>query len=184
MNRESSTPERADRLSIGVAMLLIAGASVGLWLILDELRSIWQAESGAEDRFRNCVIVFVFLLGGVSLVGPPLLLWTARRRHWGAGRFLWFASGAAAWLLWPPVIYHRVTGSPNSESGVCFSYGTPLMAVYVTLTLLAGGYFRRSHRRRLRRSWQETFGLLLGLAWACTGLYLISLFYRHDFLGK
>ena len=33
----------------------------------------------------------------------------------------------------------------------------------------------------MRRSWQETFGLLLGLVWACTGLYIISLFYRQDF---
>jgi hypothetical protein len=28
------------------------------------------------------------------------------------------------------------------------------------------------------------FGLLLGLVWACTGLYVISLFYRDDILPK
>jgi hypothetical protein len=54
------------------------------------------------------------------------------------------------------------------------------MAVYVTLALIAGGHLRRRRRRRIYRSWQETFGLLLGLAWACTGLYLISVFYRND----
>jgi len=58
------------------------------------------------------------------------------------------------------------------------------MAVYVSLALLAGGSFRRSRRRRLRRSWQETFGLLLGLLWACTGFYFITLFYRTDFFGR
>jgi len=177
-------PQRTEaRLSIGVAMLLIAGAAVGIWLVPVEFR--WGLNNGAENQIRDWVCGFVFLLGGLSLVGPPLLLWTARRRRWGAGRLLWFAQGTAAWLLWPPIIYNRVSGGyPEPVSATCFFFGTPLMAVYVTLTLLAGGYFRRSRRRRLRRSWQETFGLLLGLAWACTGLYLISRFYRDDFLGK
>jgi hypothetical protein len=83
-------------------------------------------------------------------------------------------------------VYHRISrGSvENSISGTCFFYGTPLMAVYVVLTLLAGGYLRRSRRRRMFRSWQETFGLLLGLAWACTGLYVISMFYHDDFFRR
>jgi hypothetical protein len=131
--------------------------------------------------------VFVFMLGGLSLVGPPLLLVTAKRRHWGAGRMLWFTQGTAAWLLWPPAVFHRVTGgsgSPVSMSSVCFFYGTPPMALYVTLTLLASGRLSPSRRLRIHRSWQETFGLLLGLVWACTGLYIISLFYRQDITGK
>jgi len=170
-----------ERLNIGVAMLLIAGAAVGLWLGLGELRS---TPLGPENGFAKWVFMFAFVLGGLALVGPALLLITDRRR-WGPGRFLWFASGTSAWLLWPPVVYHRVTGgSEGSMSAICFFYGTPLMAVYVTLALFAGGHFRRSRRRRMIRSWQETFGVLLGLAWACTGLYLISLFYRQDFFGK
>jgi hypothetical protein len=186
LENENHHQRTEARLSVGVAMLLIAGASVGIWLVADQFPPNWQAGRDAEAQIRNWVSGLVFLLGGLSLVGPPLLLWTARRRHWGAGRFLWFTQGTAAWLLWPPVIYHRVSGGTPDEpmSGICFFFGTPVMAVHVTLTLLAGGYFRRSRRRRLRRSWQETFGLLLGLAWACTGLYLISLFYRQDFLGK
>src|SRR5437762_1620020 len=157
-----------------MGMLLIAGAALGFWLILDEFRSKLQANMGLEDRSNAWLLALFFVLGGLSLVGPPLLLSTARRRPWGAGRFLWFAHGTAAWLLWPPVVYLRIRGVPgNSTSAACFFYGTPLMAVYVTLTLLAGGHFRRSRRRRISRSWQETFGLLLGLAWACTGLYLI-----------
>jgi hypothetical protein len=171
-----------DRLSIGVAMLLIAGAALGLWLIVDESRSRLRGDNKAGDLVGSWVGLLVFVLGGLSLVGPPLLLWTARRRPWGAGRFLWFVHGTAAWLLWPPVVYLRARGVSvaNSMSATCFFYGTPLMAVYVTLTLLAGGHFGRSRRRRTFRSWQEIFGLLLGLVWACTGLYLISLFYRED----
>jgi hypothetical protein len=173
MSQKPAASPRADRLSIGVVMLLIAGVALGLWLA--------AAVMQGEDQVGRWLVLLVFVLGGLSLVGPPLLLLTAQRRSWGAGRFLWFAHGTAAWLLWPPVIYLRSRGiSGNSSTGACFFYGTPLMAVYVTLTLLAGGHLKRSRRRRLRRSWQETFGLLLGLVWACTGLYWISQFYLED----
>jgi hypothetical protein len=166
-------------------MSLIAGVALGLWLIGDEFRAKWQASGGFDDQAGAWLLLLIFVLGGLSLVGPPLLLLTARRRPWGAGRFLWFVQGTAAWLLWPPLVYHRIRGSTeNSISGTCFFYGTPLMAVYVTLALLAGGHLRRARRRLIFRSWQETLGLLLGLAWACTGLYLISLFYREDFLRR
>ena len=167
-------------------MLLIAGAALGFWLALDVLKAQTQPNGPAEDRATVWVFGLVFILGGFSLVGPPLLLLTARRRHWGAGRFLWFTQGTAAWLLWPPAVYHRVAvgGDQSPMSALCFFYGTPPMALYVTLALLAGGHLGRSRRRRIRRSWQEMFGLVLGLAWACTGLYIISLFYRQDFIGK
>jgi hypothetical protein len=186
MKRHFSPALRADRMSIGVAMLLIAGAALGFWLALNVLKRRGDPEGPPEGWFGAFVVGLVFVLGGMSLLGPPLLLMTARRKPWGAGRFLWFAQGTAAWLLWPPVIYQRATaaGSQDSMSGICFFYGTPPMALYVTLTLLAGGHFNRSRRRRMRRSWQETFGLLLGLVWACTGLFIISLFYRQDFFGK
>ena len=57
---------------------------------------------------------------------------------------------------------------------------------YVTLTLLCRTDISTRVRPAVKfcRSWQETFGLLLGLTWACTGLYIISLFYRQDFIGK
>ena len=67
-----------------------------------------------------------------------------------------------------------------SES--CYLYGTPLMAVYVTLALLAGGWLGKRRRKRLARSWQETFGLILGLVWACTGLYVLELLYEGDLI--
>src|SRR5262245_50079706 len=177
-------------MSIGVFMLLIAGAALGLWLVLGNLR-VAQSRGAVQAPFHDApwLLGYIFVLGGLSLIGVPLLLIGARRQSWGAGRFLWFANGAAAWLLWPPVAYRRIVGGTmpqgqDTMSGVCFLYGTPLMAVYVTLALLAGGWFRRSRRRRLRRSWQEMFGLLLGLLWACTGLYFITMFYRNDFFGR
>jgi hypothetical protein len=164
-------------------MLLIAGAALGFWLQLEFLRA---QTNQIEDNLNRWLFAGVFTLGGLSLIGVPLLLLTARRKAWGAGRFLWFTTGTAAWLLWPPVIFQRMTGTTpqgppgNSMSALCFFYGTPVMAVYVTLALLAKGAFRRSQRRRMRRSQQELFGLLLGLLWACTGLYLIGLFYAQD----
>ena len=175
-------------MSIGVWMLLIAGGALGFWLALETLRTPDPSGSGpVESWIDKWLKGFVFVLGGVSLVGPPLLLYSARHTPWGAGRFLWFVQGTAAWLLWPPAIYHRVSmpGSKDSISALCFFYGTPPMAVYVTLTLLAGGHLKSGRRSRMRRSWQEiAFGLLLGLAWACTGLFILSLFYRQDFFGK
>jgi hypothetical protein len=69
----------------------------------------------------------------------------------------------------------------DSAASVCFAYGTPLMAIYVTAGLLAGGWLRKSRRRRWKRSWREQYGLLLGLAWACTGGYVLYLIYRNEF---
>jgi hypothetical protein len=191
VNPKPTTRRRADRLSIGVAMLLVAGAALGLSLVADELsRQFAQGGDVQPDlaigKWDEIVLLAsIYFLGGLSLVGPPLLLLTARKRAWGAGRLLWFAQGTASWLLWPPFAYRKIV-SPDSDSfsGTCYYYGTPLMAVYVTLALLAGGRLKRSRRRRIYRSWQETFGLFLGLAWACTGLYLIALFYRHDFFKR
>jgi hypothetical protein len=69
-------------------------------------------------------------------------------------------------------------------SEVCWFYGTPLMAVYVGLALLTGGRLRRVRRRSLWRNWRERFGLLVGLAWAATGLYLLAMFYREDLFKR
>jgi hypothetical protein len=163
-------------------MVIVAGLAVGFWLVLPDLRTNQPAPMGSVSDL--VLIVAVAVLGGVSLAGPPLLLlgWRTPRPTWGAGRVLWFSAGTSAWLLWPPIVVRRLGdgrfSGPGSETGICFAYGTPLMAVYVTAALLAGGWFRPGRRRRMRRSWQETFGLLLGLAWACTGLYLLVSLYR------
>src|SRR5262245_23980472 len=137
MSRKPAAPGRADRLSVGMVMLLIAGTALGLALIADDLRRLISPGSdGPPDLWFGkwdevISVVIVFSLGGLSLIGPPLLLLTARRRAWGAGRLLWFAQGTASWLLWPPFVYRKVMySSPQSESisGVCYYYGTPLMA--------------------------------------------------------
>jgi hypothetical protein len=128
--------------------------------------------------------LLVYCGGGISLFGVPLLLWTARHRAWHAERLLWFIQGTASWLLWPPIVYRRTIEGSLKGISACYYYGTPVMALYVVIALLAGGHFSRSRRRRMLRSWQETVGLFLGLAWACTGLYMISLYYRQDFLRK
>ena len=179
----------SDRLSIGVLMLLIAGSALGIWLVAEDVRNVAFGGDrddllGTSTWMKAICLAAIFSLGGLSLVGPPLLLLTAHKKPWGAGRLLWFAQGTASWLLWPPIVYHRASREPMGISAVCFYYGTPLMAVYMTLALLFGGRLNRRHQRRIARSWQELFGLLLGMAWACTGLYFIALFYRRDFFGK
>ncbi len=180
---------RENRPSIGVLMLLVAGAALGIWQVAEEVRRV--AFTGFRDDllgYRDWsvagTLVLVFLLGGLSLVGPPLLLISAPRSSWGAGRLLWFAQGSASWLFWPPIVYRLVSRAPMGLSVACYYYGTPLISVFVMLALLSGGRLNRRHRRQIARSWQETFGLLLGLLWACTGLYFIALLYRRDFFSK
>jgi hypothetical protein len=167
-------------------MALIAGLALGVWLILPDLKS---EGTPLRDRVTKYVLLAAAgVLGGLALVGPPLLLSERRRMRglWGPGKTLWFATGTSAWLLWPPVVYVRVRvvgneGLLDTASGMCFAYGTPLMAVYVTAALLAGGWFGKRGRRRRRHSWREQFGLLLGMCWACTGLYVIYTLYHEDF---
>lgn len=168
--------------SLGALMVLIAGLSLGLALVIEGSRS----PSGLKAAGRGFAFLLVVMgLGGLSLVGPPLLLFRRRAGYpWGAGRFLWFSTGTAAWLLWPPIVYRRVArGGPVDGGGstICFAYGTPLMALYVTAALLAGGWLRRGRRRRAARDWRESFGLILGLAWALSGLYVLYLIYSEDF---
>jgi hypothetical protein len=156
-------------------MLLIAGAAVGLWLATDHLKDMiggtWP------DLLEHAIFCVAYVLGGLSLVGPPLLLLTARRRPWGTGRIIWFVSGSVPWLIWPPLISHEIRGyTPNMLSEVLL-FPTPLASLSMALALLAGGWLRRSRRRRLWRSWQETFGLLLGIAWSGLGLFLLVLLY-------
>lgn len=171
------------RITILELMALIAGLAVGLWLIASDIDAPPRM-GDLEDDWLKAVVV---ILGGLSLVGPPLLLLERCRRRggaWGPGKFLWFAQGMASWLLWPPIVYRRLDGGKfgDSSAAICFAYGTPLMAIYVTAALLAGGWLRKKRRRRFaQRSWRERFGLVLGLAWACTGLYILCLLYSEDF---
>lgn len=174
--RSSEAAER--RFSVGELMVLVAGVSVGLWLFLPK----------SDDADPGSVVMGTIfgVLGGLSLVGVPLLLLERFRERgtrvgppWEAGKLTWFASGMSAWLLWPPIAFSRLQGESfdRSATGICFFYGTPLMAVYMTLALLTGGWLRRRRRRRRARSWRERFGLVLSMAWACTGLYLLATLY-------
>ena len=173
--------KRPQRLSILEMMVLVAGAALGIWLVSADVVAVGSArlEPG------GWMLVIVGLLGGVSAVGVPLLLIELRRRRslWGAGKVLWFSQGMASWLLWPPVIYGRIQGHKfgDSMAGTCYFYGTPLMAIYVTTALMMGGWTRKGRRRVRRLSWREQFGLLLGMLWACTGLYVYYMIVGEDF---
>ena len=175
---------RRESLSLWELMLLVAGIAFSLWLT----REVLQDQAGGGPVFDVPLVIRVAatILGGLSVVSVPLLLWRRRTRPfpWGPGKTSWFAQGAACWLLWPPVVYRRVLGeSIDSMSYVCWLYGTPLMGLYVTVALLAGGWLGRRGRRRARHSWREQFGLLLMCLWACTGLYILYLIQGEE-LGK
>ena len=175
MNVSKEPPQERTHAAIWELLVLIPGIALGLWLVVPGLGAPWHDH-------HNIVLVIGAILGGVSLVGPLLLLKSlrvrSRARPWRAGRVLWFAQGTASWLLWPPMIWSRAHGRDLGPASVCYFYGTPLMAVYVTLALLAGGWLRPRRRRHRPLPWRERFGVLLGLAWACTGLYVLYLIYN------
>jgi hypothetical protein len=180
---------RRSRPTIGELMIVVAGVGVGLTLAMPVFRD--------EPSPGEAILVMGGgVLGGASLVGVPLLLWERRRggrRRFGPGKLSWFAHGTAAWLLWPPIIIGRRSNARGqappivdpSAAEICFFYGTPLMAVYVTASLLAGGWLRRRRRGSRRPTapipWRERFGLLLGMGWAVLGLYVLSMIYRSKF---
>jgi hypothetical protein len=185
------TPQDPERPapSLSAIMLLTVGAALGFWLVTPDLRALSGGQHD-EPHLRTWdqagFYLAVALLGGISLVGVPLLLGESRRRRvrWGPGKFLWFTQGVAGWLLWPPILATRWLPAQNGDSTakICYYYGTPLMAVFVGLALLAGGRFRRRWRRVFPPSWRERFGLLLGCLWVLVGVYLLLLIYRSDIL--
>ena len=172
-----------DRPTIGHLMTLIAGAAFGFWVL-------GKAAVDSSGPISGRIVIWVVtVLGSLSVMGVPILLLERFRRkgppNWEAGRVSWFAQSSAAWLLWPPIIANRFRANPpafggDATSALCFYYGTPLMAVYMTAALVCGGGLRKSRRRRIRRSFRESFGLVLAMLWAMTGLYVHWLIYSES----
>ena len=75
MERKSGRYHGEPRLTIGVLMLMTAGAALGIWLTVRNRGA--RSGRGPEDP-NPWLFALVFLLGGLSLVGVPLLLATAR----------------------------------------------------------------------------------------------------------
>src|SRR4051812_23750413 len=106
MVRPDERPTDRTHPAIWELLVLVAGLAVGLWLGARHLREFDPA------KFESWLTLIGVVLGGLSLAGPPLLLRNPRRRArpWRAGRVLWFASGTATWLLWPPMVWVRARG--------------------------------------------------------------------------
>jgi len=169
-----------DRFGITEMLMLVAGIAIGFWVMRPLILQEYDSENGDPIQMVPIFLrVIIVVLGGIWFIGVPLLLIRRRsdRIPWGPGKTAWFTHGTASWLLWPPILIWQLPGKPAGPWGaVCWLGGTPLMGVYVTASLLAG----RRLRRRRRDSWVEQFGLFLACAWACTGLYLLSLLYWLD----
>jgi hypothetical protein len=182
---------KRERLSVRELFILVAGVGIALAVT----RPIWMGPYDRDDGDPIQVVpvvvrVIVAILSGVSFVGVPLLLarLTRRRAPWGPGKIAWFSQGMAAWLLWPPIVFNQLplqrAGNDMPWSSVCWLWGTPLMGLYMTAAILAGGWFGRRGRRRMRRSGREQLGLILSCLWACTGLYFLGLLYWIDLVRK
>ena len=117
------------------------------------------------------LLVATMLLGGVSLLGPPLLLAERRhrRRSVGGGQGRLVVQGMASWLLWPPIIYTWAPGLRMTEAADVglLRLRHALMALYVTLSLWpAAGCDGSPSAPTNPSSCAEQFGIVLGLAWA------------------
>jgi uncharacterized metal-binding protein len=181
-------PHRGEgHMSLAVAMLMVAAAALGFWPINQDLRVPIAGPFGFGFWDEAIALGLAFALGGLSLLGPPLHLVRARGRRWGAGRMVWFACGAASWTFWPPYFWvHAFRGSTLlvSHSAQYFFLLTPLIAILILASFLAGGWLR-PRRRPLWLSWQENFGILLGLAWACLGIHRLAwLYYTELYMGR
>ena len=72
---------RESRMNLAALMLLIAGAGLGLWLVLNDLKEmLFLSGPGNTDPSWSkwdppVLALIVFTVGGMSLVGVPLLLW-------------------------------------------------------------------------------------------------------------
>lgn len=182
--QENRGDVRRDRFSIAQMLIMVAGIAVAFSVMRPLVLVDYDGEDGGPIQMVPVFLrIVIVILGGISLTGVPLLLLRRRRdrTRWGPGKMAWFMHGTASWLLWPPILTWQLSDKSDGPwSAVCWLWGTPLMGIYVTAALLAGGWLRRRDRRGLRRNWSERFGLLLACAWACSGLYLLSLLYWVD----
>lgn len=180
----NAAPLERSAPSIAAIMTLIAAAAFGFWLALPRLRS-QPPPGGVQLNLDDFASLAMHVLGGLTLVGPPLLCSEARRRRrrWGPGKFLWCTQGVVTWLMYPPIVYVRAMKGKSNEAmtEVCFFYGTPIMGLAVLIALIAGGRLRKWWRRPSSRAWRERFGMLLGVLWAAFGLYVLTLLYLNDF---
>lgn len=155
-------------------LLLVTGLAVGLWLWWPESKRFDVRDDGAW------VLATIFLGGGLTLPGVPLLLREQRaaRSRWRAGRLAWFAIALAGWSLWPALVVVRIRSGelPLDKVAGKYVYWAPLMAVFLALAFAAGGWLRRRRRRARRPPWSERFGRYLAAAWILLGLYVLVRF--------
>jgi hypothetical protein len=187
-----------DRFHVLEGMALIAGLALAFWLFGDVIRERWEDLSSNPHHFdpvlanRLDTLVWfgaVALLGGLSSVGVPLLVVErilGPDRRWGTGRVLWFVHGLAGWLLWPAMVFNKVAygiGGLPDYALMVYVIASPLLGLVLFPTLFLRLRSWRRARRAIGQGWREQFGLALGLAWACAGLYLLAMIYRFYMFG-
>ena len=87
MKLSSLAADRTDRMTIGMAMLLIAGAALGFWLALETVKSQTRSPNGPDEELITdwALRFWCSCWGDSSLVGPALLLVAGQKRPWGTG---------------------------------------------------------------------------------------------------
>lgn len=103
-----TSTERSDnaieQLTLWDALVLISGASVGLWLL------VLAGKGGTIPRGvaspAGLVFGFYATISGITMAALPLMVWDRlfRRHVWRAGALSLFLAGSTAWLFLPMIV--------------------------------------------------------------------------------
>ena len=136
--RDNRGEVRRDRFGIAQMLILVAGIATGFWVMRPLLLQEYDGEDGDPIQMIPVVLrVIIAVLGGISLVGVPLLLLRRRRdrTRWGPGQMAWFAHGTATWLLWPPILITFAGKHPRQVLQEPSDSGRPRLARGLVLPL-------------------------------------------------
>jgi zinc transporter ZupT len=103
-----------QNMTIRDALLLITGIAVSFSALVSLFKSGGAPHLEVTDfdvtELHDWLDALCVLLGGLSLIGVPLLLWQRRKnpRRWGPGRTFWFATGVMMLASFGLLLAHRL----------------------------------------------------------------------------
>jgi hypothetical protein len=103
-----------QNLTIRDALLLITGIAAAFGMFAPQFKDF------TISNFHDWLDALCVLLGGLSLVGVPLLLWQRRKdpRLWSPGCLFWFATGVTILFALSVLLVHQFRipkGTPPQE---------------------------------------------------------------------
>ena len=163
-----SMADRRPALSLGTAMILIAGAAVGLAL-LRLMPPPWELFD-----WRSWMAAFYAALSGVTMAVAVLLIVARLRgvRRWRTGAMACFTMGTGLWLFAPIIPMDRLLHHGFDAPFIYSFYFQPILGL---LLFLAGVVAGKPVPRwwTCRGWWPEWLGMWVLVAWSVAGAFLL-----------